>query len=80
MAFIEIKTDIKTYYIDCLSLTIGENEVNILFKDLDRTGVMNFKKESSLSVVFAKTHFYNKNLGGGLFYIKKENGDYLYKF
>lgn len=76
MAFIEIKTDIKTYYVECLALSIGEDKISVFFNEFHRMGEMTFKNKSK---DLKKPFLYNENLGENLLYIKKDN-DYLYKF
>ena len=46
MAFIEIKTDIKTYYVECLFLTIGENEINIFYNENLGENLLYIKKDN----------------------------------
>lgn len=74
MAFIEIKTNKKLYYIECKYFE--QSKFDITIDCITTVG----EKKNFLFILGNEAEFFRDGTDEVLEYIKKENGNYLYKF
>lgn len=74
MAFIEIKTNKNLYYIDCKYFEQSKFDITIDYITARK------EKKDFLFLLGSEAEFFRDGTDEVLEYIKKDNGDYLYKY